>query len=119
MLAERVRRGVEWHWPASDGADVQECARRVLVQVHRIACGIRGHDVVLAFEPRHLSLHCMNCGWKSPGWWISPRPASVARMRPTPARAVNGFERRSVKQTVDHGARRALPGRTPDGRRVA
>jgi hypothetical protein len=62
----------------------------VLVQVHQLACGIRGHDLALALEPHHLALQCMNCGWKSPGLWISPRRTSVSSLRPTLRRTVNG-----------------------------
>jgi hypothetical protein len=78
MLTLHMRHDIGWHRPAFDGVHLQDCAKRVLVQIHHVACGIRGHDLALALEPHHLSLQCMNCGWKSPGWWIAPRRASVS-----------------------------------------
>jgi hypothetical protein len=82
MLTLHVRHDIGWHRPAFDVAHLQAGAARVLVQIHQIACGVRGHDVAMAVETYHLSLRCMNCGWKSPGWWITPRRAHVAGVRP-------------------------------------
>jgi hypothetical protein len=35
-------------------------------------CGLRGHAMMLQFESTRLSLHCANCGRRTPGWAIEP-----------------------------------------------
>ena len=85
MLAVRLRHGIAWHRPAFDAARIEALAARLVVQARQIVCGIRGHDVVLGFEPHHLSLRCMNCGWKSEGWRIDRRRVSCGKCADTPA----------------------------------
>jgi hypothetical protein len=38
--------------------------------MRRTRCGLAGHAMVLTFEPHRMSLRCMNCGEKTPGWTI-------------------------------------------------
>ena len=83
MLAACVRHGRGWRRPAFDVARIEASAGRLLVHARQIVCGIRGHELVLGLEPHHLSLHCMNCGWRSPGWWIDGRRARYAGSRGT------------------------------------
>ena len=83
MLAVRLRHGIGWHRPAFDAARIEASAGRLVVYARQIVCGIRGHDLVLGFEPHHLSLHCMNCGWKSEGWWIDRRRALCGKSADT------------------------------------
>lgn len=47
-------------------------------------CRLRGHEMVLHFEPARLSLQCPECGAETPGWTIDVRPAF---RRGGPARA--------------------------------
>lgn len=37
-------------------------------------CSLDGHQPVLHFEPRALTLRCSFCGRRSPGWDIAERP---------------------------------------------
>jgi hypothetical protein len=36
-------------------------------------CGLRGHAMLMHFEPTRLSLQCMSCGHTTPGWMIQGR----------------------------------------------
>ena len=51
-------------------------ASRALGQVRQFICGLHGHDSLLHFEKGRLSLHCVSCGYETPGWDLkteSPR----------------------------------------------
>ena len=37
-------------------------------QVRQFICGLHGHDALLHFDQRHVSLLCVVCGHESPGW---------------------------------------------------
>jgi len=38
--------------------------------VRRAGCGLSGHDMIRHYEPGRVSLECMSCGERSPGWSI-------------------------------------------------
>jgi hypothetical protein len=37
-------------------------------------CGLRGHDMMLHFEPERLSLRCLACGAETAGWRLDVNP---------------------------------------------
>lgn len=41
---------------------------RVLEYLWQLLCGLRGHAMVLHFEPNRLALECTSCGKQTPGW---------------------------------------------------
>ncbi len=41
---------------------------RVASQLRQLYCGLHGHDALLHFGTGRLSLHCVSCGYESPGW---------------------------------------------------
>ena len=43
--------------------------------VREAVCGVRGHEMVLRFEPERLSLQCLACGARTHGWAIDVNPA--------------------------------------------
>jgi hypothetical protein len=43
--------------------------------VRQVVCGLRGHEMVLHFEPDRLSLQCLACGARTQGWTIDVNPA--------------------------------------------
>jgi hypothetical protein len=44
--------------------------------LRRASCGLMtGHDMVRHFEPGRVSLECLSCGERTPGWTIE-RPAA-------------------------------------------
>jgi hypothetical protein len=45
-------------------------------QVRQFICGLHGHDALLHFDQRHVSLRCVVCGHESPGWNV-PGAASA------------------------------------------
>jgi hypothetical protein len=51
-------------------------------RVRTFICGLGGHDVLLNFEPRRLSLRCTSCPYETPGWTLEEtaalkRPAAL------------------------------------------
>jgi hypothetical protein len=61
---------------------------RVLAVIHLVACrarqtmcALRGHDMVLHFEPRRLSMCCLCCGVRTQGWTIDVNPDHRTRPR--------------------------------------
>jgi hypothetical protein len=44
----------------------------ILERTHQFACGLRGHDTMLHFEPKRLSLRCLNCSLQTRGWSLEP-----------------------------------------------
>lgn len=47
-------------------------------QLARLWCGLRGHLILLHFEPSRLSLQCGLCGYESTGWEVG-RPMTARR----------------------------------------
>jgi hypothetical protein len=77
MLAERLLIGL--HVPSCGAVRAAEWVKRLGPSLWRMFCSIGGHDLLLHFEPRRLSLRCANCGWESPGWTIAPSSISAVR----------------------------------------
>lgn len=62
-------------------------------RLDHFACGLTGHDQMLRFEPKRLSLQCARCGHQTRGWEIrSSRP------------------RRLFPRSPDRHTRRDVPG---------
>jgi hypothetical protein len=40
--------------------------------IEQVSCWLKGHEELMHFSPRRLSLHCTRCGHRSPGWEICP-----------------------------------------------
>ena len=55
-----------WLRVSSDGLAAMCWMRRVM-------CGLGGHAMVRHFEPGHMSLECMHCGERTPGWAVATR----------------------------------------------
>ena len=119
MLAERLLHHVGFHGSGFSAAQAHEWARGLLVCVRRRWCAMRGHDLILQFEPGRVSLRCVDCGWKSAGWMID-RPRFSYRDESidadgSSARPLDRLERRSVEQAVrgEHArvAKQAAPTR--------
>src|SRR5262245_47509298 len=59
-------------------ADVVEVARwrqalrragnRITDRIGQFVCGMRGHDDLMAFQGRRITLRCTNCGRDTQGW---------------------------------------------------
>jgi hypothetical protein len=60
----------------------------VLERLHRLFCGVHGHDSLLQFEQDRLFLKCSTCGHESPGW-------ALAKTRP-PARLRGDAQRHAL-----------------------
>ena len=68
----------------------------VFRNIRRAFCAVRRHDLFLQFEPRRLSLRCVDCGWESPGWTLD-QPRAIDRPMPAMARWW-----RTASRTLDH-----------------
>jgi hypothetical protein len=42
-----------------------------LLWMHKVVCGLHGHDNLLQFERGRVFLKCTSCGHESPGWNVS------------------------------------------------
>ena len=66
-------------WVAKPSFDVVKAFRGATDHVvaaagwlRRASCGLSGHDMIWHFEPGRVSLECMRCGERSPGWALQP-----------------------------------------------
>ena len=58
-------------------------------------CGLRGHDMVLHFEPERLSLQCLACGARTQGWTIDVNPVYRRPRRQIGSQTVHRLDRGS------------------------
>lgn len=72
-------------------------------QFTRLCCGMRGHLILMHFEPHRLSLQCGLCGYDSEGWEVG-RPMTARRQINNPQARP---ERRRVLRTLPSNARLA------------
>ena len=82
MPAERLFHDVGLRLPSISAAQAEEWMQGVVARVHRGFCAMRGHDLLLHFEPRRLSLRCADCGWESPGWTLGTPKLKPVRVEP-------------------------------------
>lgn len=57
---------------------------RGLNQVQQFICGLHGHDALLHFEGKRMSLQCTSCGYETPGWDLNKTSAAQAEAQPAP-----------------------------------
>ena len=53
---------------ANAPSTTESVVARGLNQVQQFICGLHGHDALLHFEGRRMSLQCTSCGYETPGW---------------------------------------------------
>jgi hypothetical protein len=50
---------------------------RAVDHVNQFFCGLHGHDsLVLHVDKGRMSLHCVSCGYETPGWDLKARRAA-------------------------------------------
>lgn len=47
---------------------------RLKRKLGQLTCGVSGHDMLMHYEHKRLSLVCASCGYESPGWSVSGSP---------------------------------------------
>jgi hypothetical protein len=52
----------------------------LLQEMGRLFCGVKGHTLVVCFEPEKMCLECVACGYRSPGWDVSLHARRVETM---------------------------------------
>lgn len=92
MRAALIEPHVLWDRRGSPLAFLAQVVRGVNACTRQALCGLRGHEMVLHFEPARLSLKCVACGAETPGWTIDVRPVFRSR---GPARARKAAARES------------------------
>ena len=83
--------------------------RIAISRTWKAVCGLRGHDMVLYFEPQRLSLLCQSCGARTPGWTIDVNPIyqrprrriSIQRIPRLDEVSSSGHERRYERESSD------------------
>jgi hypothetical protein len=69
--------------------------RLAVWQLREGVCGLRGHDMVLHFEPERLSLQCLACGARTQGWAIDVNPVYRRPRRQIGSQTVHRLDRAS------------------------
>jgi hypothetical protein len=41
---------------------------------HRLLCLVHGHEMVMQYDRDRLSLRCLSCGYRTPGWALDEAP---------------------------------------------
>jgi len=57
---------------------------RVADHVRQFICGLHGHDELLHFGEGRMSLHCVSCGYESPGWELARGTDAEKTAAPAP-----------------------------------
>jgi len=80
MFAGRVH-FTDWPPQGTTAVRASGLVRLGLRWMREAVCALRGHDMVLLFEPDRLSLGCLACGARTKGWTIDVNPAYRRRGR--------------------------------------
>ena len=71
------------HEAASSVRRLLALAARAPKLFKQFSCGLHGHDSLLHFERRRVSLKCVTCGYESPGWSMAPSTTPRAAAQTT------------------------------------
>jgi hypothetical protein len=64
-----------WTFNVTTFAGVLVSCRAATRYATQLACGLRGHQMLMRYQPNRLSLRCSSCGRESPGWEVGRRSA--------------------------------------------
>jgi len=76
------------HLPIAAISGVFGLLRRSMRAAVQYACGLRGHDTLIHFRHRRMTLHCQRCGHESPGWTIATPSQTAAEAERERHRAI-------------------------------
>jgi hypothetical protein len=77
---------------------------RWVTGLRQFICGVHGHEALLHFDRRHVSLVCLNCGYESPGWDMPGAPAATGGISLRQPARVSSSSRRSRSPHVTQPA---------------
>ena len=97
MIADRSIHDVRLHLGSGSAVHAGEWARALATWLHRTWCALRGHGLVLHFEPHRMFLQCVDCGWASSGWTINGTRLSHAHEAIVRANVTSHVEQRRVQ----------------------
>ena len=69
-------------------------------RLRTFVCGLGGHDVLLNFEPRRLSLRCTSCPYETPGWTLGSALKESAALKDPAAHPERQRRRVLVEQNA-------------------
>jgi hypothetical protein len=46
---------------------------RAAMRLGQLLCGMRGHETVMHFEEKRVTMRCTSCGHDTPGWELGDR----------------------------------------------
>jgi hypothetical protein len=46
---------------------------RAATRLGQLLCGVRGHDTMMHFEDKRVTMRCTSCGHDTPGWEVAER----------------------------------------------
>ena len=62
------------HQATSSPSRADGVLTHALRHVRQFVCNLHGHDMLLHFGARRVSLVCTTCGFESPGWTVPGAP---------------------------------------------
>jgi hypothetical protein len=99
MLAARIHAAPWSTQGATAGSRAIALAWLAAGRLREAICGLRGHDMVLHFEPERLSLECWACGARTQGWAIDVNPIYRRPRRQIVNRTVHRFDKSPPKRS--------------------
>jgi hypothetical protein len=70
---------------AADRETASDFVARAATRLGQLLCGMRGHETMMHFEEKRVTMRCAACGHDTPGWELSDR---------SPRKRFDGDERR-------------------------
>jgi hypothetical protein len=57
---------------------VRRLFNHAFASIRQFVCGLHGHDELMHFEARRLSMRCTTCGHETSGWDLKPASGQPA-----------------------------------------
>jgi hypothetical protein len=99
MLASRIHAAPWSTQGATAGSRAIALAWLGAGRLREAICGLRGHDMVLHFEPERLCLECLACGARTQGWAIEVNPIYRRPRQQIVNRTVHRFDKSPPKRS--------------------
>jgi hypothetical protein len=61
----------------SGRVQVEALGGRIIEWFRQAFCSLHGHDTLLHFQTKRMSLRCVSCGHETPGWSLDGVPPAV------------------------------------------
>ena len=85
-----------WTFNVPSVAGARAVFRAAACSARQLTCGLRGHQMLMCYQPSRLALRCSFCGLESPGWEVGRRSGDdwsrlipAARVNSAPVRRLH------------------------------